>query len=259
MQNQDSAPLIRSNQPLEELLQSATDEELSAVVDTLLGQESSRLFDNNEARRAVQKQRDFGCLHEAAGSIATEICALGSNTVARAFRRGAPVDYLEVVRDVARFLKVELPKGSLSVQEVETLLLEELTEQVLAGKSDEEKEELRQQLEDSADASLFRRDSAASLNSTSIMSTLSAAQLTQFLGGKGSAAASGLMFGALLGLRALPVVGLVSTGISLAKAYKRTTPEQEVIVPVVIQVALIRRRIVNDDYNSFFSELRACL
>ena len=259
MQSQDSAPLIRNNQPLGELLRSATDAELLAVVATLLSQESSRLFDNNEARRAVQKQRDFGCLHEAAGSIATEICALGSNTVARAFRRGAPVDYLEVVRDVARFLKVELPKGSLSVQEVETLLLEELTEQVLAGKSDEEKEELRQQLEDSADASLFRRDSAASLNSTSIMSTLSAAQLTQFLGGKGSAAASGLMFGALLGLRALPVVGLVSTGISLAKAYKRTTPEQEVIVPVVIQIALIRRRIMNDDYNSFLSELRACL
>jgi len=36
-------------------------------------------------------------------------------------------------------------------------------------------------------------------------------------------------------------------------------PEQEVIVPVVIQIALIRRRIMNDDYNSFFSELRACL
>jgi uncharacterized protein YaaW (UPF0174 family) len=259
MHNQDSLPLIRSNQPLKELLRSATGDELSAVVDTLLSQESSRLFDNNEARQAIQKQRDAGCLHEVADSIATEICALGSNTVARAFRRGAPVEYLEVVRDVARFFKVELPKGSLGEQEIETRLLEELTEKVLAGKSDEEKEELRQQLEDTADASLFRTDSKVTLNSSSIVNKLSAAQLTQFLGGKGSVATSGLMFGALLGLRALPVVGLVSTGISLAKAYKRTTPEQEVIVPVVIQVALIRRRIMNDDYNSFFSELRACL
>jgi uncharacterized protein YaaW (UPF0174 family) len=259
MQNQDSAPLIRSNQPLEELLQSATDEELSAVVDTLLSQESSRLFDKNDARQAIQKQRDSKCLHEAADSIATEICALGSNTVARAFRRGAPVEYLEVVRDIARFLNVQLPKGTIGVQEMEALLLEKLIAQVLEGKSDEEKEELRQQLEDTVDASLFSGDSDDSLNSSSIMNKLSAAQLTQLLGGKGSVAASGLMFGALLGMRALPVVGLVSTGVSLAKAYKRTMPEQEVIVPVVIQIALIRRRIMNDDYNSFFSELRACL
>lgn len=259
MQNQDSAPLIRSNQPLGELLPSATDEELSAVVGTLLGQESSRLFDNDEARQAIQKQRDTGCLYEAADSIATEICALGSNTVARAFRRGAPVEYLEVVRDVARFLKVELPKGPLGVQEVETLLLENLISQILAGKSEEDREALRQQLEETVDAGLFRSDADASLSSSSIMNKFSAAQLTQLLGGKGGGAASGLMFGALLGLRALPVVGFVSTGVLLAKAYKRTTPEHEVIVPVVIQIALIRRRIMNDDYNSFFSELRACL
>ena len=58
MQYQDSAPLIRNNQPLGELLRSATDAELLAVVATLLSQESSRLFDKNEARQAIQKQRD---------------------------------------------------------------------------------------------------------------------------------------------------------------------------------------------------------
>ena len=175
MQSQDSAPLIRNNQPLGELLRSATDAELLAVVATLLSQESSRLFDKNEARQAIQKQRDSKFLHEAADSIATEICALGSNTVARAFRRGAPVEYLEVVRDIARFLNVQLPKGTIGVQEMEALLLEKLIAQVLEGKSDEEKEELRQQLEDTVDASLFSGDSDDSLNSSSIMNKLSAA------------------------------------------------------------------------------------
>lgn len=259
MRYQDPAPLIRSDQSLGELLRSATDEELLAVVGPLLEQESSRLFDNIEARQAIQKQRDSKCLHEVADSIAAEICALGSNTVARAFRRGAPVEYLEVVRDVARFLNVQLPKGTIGVQEMEALLLDKLIAQVLEGKSDEEKEGMRQQLEDTVDASLFSGDSDASLSHSAVMNKLSAAQLTQLLGGKGNVAASGLMFGALLGMRALPVVGLVSTGVSLAKAYKRTMPEQEVVVPVVIQIALIRRRIMNDDYNTFYSELRACL
>lgn len=254
-------PLIRKNLALDELLKLATPEELSALAEIVLSQESERYFHDDAARQKILQSRKQGALHKVTDSIAAEVCALGSNTIANAFRRGASVSYDEVVRDVAKELKIEVRKG-VAAPEVEHLLLETLLSKVLEGKSEQEKEALqahRANAIDSAMLSSVRKGAGDTSLASQLLDRLDPLQLSSLMGGKSGLVTSGAALAVLVGLRAVPVVGVISAGLSAVSAFKRTTPALAVIVPAVVQIAFIRRRVINEDYEKFFNQLRACL
>ncbi|SFA65500.1 hypothetical protein [Metapseudomonas otitidis] len=261
MTESKSAPLIGKNLTLGELLKRATPEELTALVDIVIGQESERYFHDDSARQKILQCRNQGALHTAINSIASEVCALGSNTIASAFRRGGSVSYDEVVRDVAKELKVEVRKGA-AAPEVEHQLLEELLSKVLEGKSEQEKDLLlghRVGAVDAAVLSSARQAAGGTSVASQLLDRLDPLQLSSLLGGKSGLVTSGAALALLVGLRAVPVVGALTAGFSALSALKRTAPALTVIVPAVVQIAFIRRRIIHDDYEKFFSQLRACL
>lgn len=261
MSEPKSAPLIGKNLSLGELLKRATPEELNALVEIVLSQESERYFHDDAARQKILQCRKQGGLHTATDSIALEVCALGSNTIARAFRRGVSVSYNEVVRDVAKELKVEVRKGA-AAPEVEHQLLEALLSKVLEGKSEQEVEALRSHRANAVDAAVLRsaRQAAGDASLASqLLDRLDPLQLSSLLGGKSGLVTSGAALAVLVGLRAVPVVGVLTAGLSAVSALKRTAPALAVIVPAVVQIAFIRRRVINEDYEAFFNQLRACL
>jgi uncharacterized protein YaaW (UPF0174 family) len=261
MSERKTEPLIGKHLPLGELLKRATPEELAALVAIILSQESERYFHDDAARQQILQCREQGALHEASESIASEVCALGSNTIASAFRRGNAVSYDEVVRDVAKELKVDLRKGA-QAPEAEHQLLEALLSTVLDGKSEQEVEALRSHWASAVDAVVLRsaRQAAGDVSLASqLLDRLDPLQLASLLGGKSGLVTSGAALAVLVGLRAVPVAGVFSAGLSAVSALKRTAPALAVIVPAVVQIAFIRRRIIEDDYEKFFSQLRACL
>jgi uncharacterized protein YaaW (UPF0174 family) len=252
---------IRKNLALDELLKLSTAKELSALVKIVLSQESERFLHDDAARQKILQHRNLGSLHSVTNSIVAEVCALGSNTIASAFRRGASVSYDEVVRDVAKELKVEVSKGA-RAPEIEYMLLEALLSKVLEGKSEQEKEVLRghgANAIDSAMLSAVRKGAGDTSLASQLLDRLDPFQLSSLMGGKSGLVTSGAALAVLVGLRAVPVVGVISIGLSAVSAFKRTTPALAVIVPAVVQIAFIRRRVINDDYEKFFNQLRACL
>lgn len=261
MNDLKSTPLIGKDLALGDLLKRASNEELNALVEIVLSKEGERYFHDDSARQAIVKSRKQETLHAATDSIAMEVCALGSNTIANAFRRGASVSYDEVVRDVAKELKIEVRKGT-AASEVEHQILETLLSRVLEGKSKQEIEVLQSQGAGSVDAVLLNNARQAA-NEPSIASQLlerlDPSQLYRLLGAKAGLVTNAASLAMLVSSRALPVVGALATGLSVASAFKRTAPALTVIVPAVVQIAFIRRRIIRDDCETFFSILRACL
>lgn len=254
MSESNSTPLIRKNIELKELLTLATPDELTVLVDILLNQEKKRLFYNDGARQQLRQYRAQGELYKAASIIETEILALGSNTIALAFRKGATVSYDEVVRDVARKLDIEVPQGD-TVHEVEQRILEDLHSKL----SEYENLEDKKTLSDDVELALNSLRLLLSYRIEGRKPLSSSQQEDRFNSHEFSTYASLIAGSATVAALSVSVIGPVVAGISAVSAYKKTAPVLELIIPAVIQIALIRQSVINEDYEDFFSKLRGCL
>ncbi|ENA27912.1 hypothetical protein HMPREF1487_09095 [Pseudomonas sp. HPB0071] len=246
MSNNENRPLIRRHIPLEELLQLATPDELVAITEILLDKTNDRLLGDDAARKSLARSHAQGELYKAVNEIAYEIRALGSVSLASLLRRGEPVSYDEVVRDVADELKVKFGKSD-TTSGIEEKVLEMLVKK-LAEQDESESQ--------TASGSWFGR---ARLN-TSFTSLLGP------LGKLGLGAAGGsLLTGALSTvaaagmLTALPLtaVGAVTAGVLALK--NKSRPELEGLTTIVVHIARIRAAVVAADHDDFESRLRACL
>ena len=133
MSKNENRPLIRRHISLEEVLQLATPDELVAIADILLDKDNDRLLGDGPVRKRLAQCYQAGELFKAVKGMAFEIRALGSVSFASLLRKGEPVSYDEVVRDVASELKVEFSKAdSTAIIEAKVLteLLQKLAEQV---------------------------------------------------------------------------------------------------------------------------------
>ncbi len=242
MSNNESRPLIRRHIPLEEVLQLATPDELVAIADILLDKANDRWLGDDSARQRLAQSRQAGELYKAVNDIAFEIRALGSVSVASLLRKGEPVSYDEVVRDVASELKIELSKAD------STSIIEE---KVLANLG----ERLAEQAEPTGEAASISRFAREQLKS-SFSSVLGAG-----LGAAGGSALSGLLVSvAAVGVvTALPLtaIGAVTAGVLAFKSKDR--PELEGLTAVVVHIARIRAGVVATDHEDFIAKLRACL
>lgn len=245
MSNSENQPLIRRHIALEELLQLATPDELVAITEILLDKANDRLLGDGAARQRLARCHAEGELYKVVSEIAFEIRALGSVSLASLLRRGEPVSYDEVVRDVASELKAEFSKTD-STSAIEEKVLATLVEK------------LEEQTEPESQASSGSWFGRARLNSafTSLLGPLGklglgAAGGSLLSGALGSVAAVGI-------LTALPLtaVGAVTAGVW---AFNKDRPELKGLTTIVVHIARIRARVVAADHEDFANRLRACL
>ena len=129
MSNSGNLPLIKKHISLEEVLRLATPDELHAIADILLAKSNDRLLGNDASRQKLARCHQEGQLYPAVNEIAFEIRALGSVSLASLLRRGEPVSYDEVVRDVASELKIKFSKQDTTAR-IEQMMLEMLAEKL---------------------------------------------------------------------------------------------------------------------------------
>lgn len=255
MSNSENRPLIRRHIGLEELLQLATPDELVAISEILLDKAHDRLLGDDSARQRLAQCFAAGELYKAVDEIAYEIRALGSVSLASLLRRGEPVSYDEVVRDVAGELKVVFSKAdSTAVIEEQVLakLMEKLAEQAESAEAENQGGSGswfgRARLNKSFSAVLgpLGKLGMGAAGGSLLSSTLDS------VAAFGSVAATGVV-------AALPLtaIGAVSAGILAFTNKKR--PELQGLAAIVMHVARIRAGAVAADHEDFANRLRACL
>lgn len=246
MSNSENRPLIRRHIALEELLQLATPDELVAITEILLDKSNDRLLGDGAARQMLARSHADGELYKAVSEIAFEIRALGSVSLASLLRRGEPVSYDEVVRDVASELKVEFSKTD-STSAIEEKVLAKLV-QKLAEQTEPESQTI-------SGSWLGRARLNTSL--TSLLGPLGKLSL----GGAGSGLLSGAIGSvAAVGILAavpLTAVSAVTAGVWVFNNKKR--PELKGLTTIVVHIARIRSGLVAADHEDFVGRLRACL
>lgn len=253
MKENGSRPLIRKHIKLEEVLQLATPDELGAIVDILLSASSGRLLKDGEAIQKLTCHRETGELYKIIPDIALGVRALGSNGIASLLRRGQPVSYDEIVRDVARELKVDFIKEDKTAN-IEQKLLEEL-EIRLAEQSEQPEQDEVGGNHPEPDEVVAKPELVKTGSMFGIISKVGAgAAGSMFVKGAAGVAAVGASAVAVL-----PAAGLAAYGAySLAKRVK-ARPELQSLTMIVVHVARIRSEIIKEDYSEFLTRLRACV
>ena len=245
MSNNENRPLIRRHIELEEVLQLATPDELVAIADILLDKANDRLLGDGSVRPRLARCYEAGELYKAVKDIAFEIRSLGSVSLASLLRRGEPVSYDEVVRDVASELKVEFSKAD-STSAIEEKVLATLVEK------------LAEQAEPENQASSGSWLSRARLNTsfTSLLGPLGKLGLGaaggSLLGTVGSVAAASMLV-------ALPLTAVGAVGAGVWAFNNKKRPELQGLTTIVVHIARIRAGVVAADHEDFANRLRACL
>lgn len=252
MSNNEKQPLIRRHLELKELLQLATPDELVAIAEILLDKANDRLLGNGSARQRLAQCFEARELYKAVDEIAFEIRALGSVSLASLLRRGEPVSYDDVVRDVASELKAEFSKTD-STPAVEEKVLAKLVEK------------LAEQAESESQASSGSWLSRARFNNsfTALLGPLSklglgAAGGNLLSGALGSVAAVGSVAAAGV-LAALPLTAVGAVGAGIWALSNKKRPELQGLTTIVVHIARIRAGLVAADHEDFANRLRACL
>ncbi|MCR8721842.1 hypothetical protein NVV30_24510 [Pseudomonas syringae] len=238
MIDDEKMTLIRRHIGLEELLQLATPDELVAISDILLDKAHDRLLGDDSARQRLAQCFAAGELYKVVDEIAFEIRALGSVSLASLLRRGEPVSYDEVVRDVASELKIEYSNVD-SASSVENKVLEMLVEK-LTEQADTESQTTK---------GLWFGRARLKTSFTSLLWPLSKL-------GLGTAGGS-LVAAGMLSALPLTAIGAVTVGILVFRSKAR--PELEGLTTIVVHIARIRAGIVAADHEDFANRLRACL
>lgn len=221
MSGQGRRPLVRKHVELKELLQLASPDELREIAGILLDEENDRFLADDRARQNIAVHYEAGTLYRAVDSIAYEICALGSNGIASFLRRGEPVSYDEIVRDVASELKVNFSKDHRTA-DIDQRLLDTLMQQA------EQDESIR------------------GVNPGSIFMPNVAAKQK-------------ILIGSALAAAVLPVSALAVYGAYFVMVGNKARPELQGLTKIVVHVARIRQDIIAADHEDFIDRLRACL
>lgn len=243
MSNNENRPLIRRCMALEEVLQLATPDELSAITSILLNKENARVLGDDAVRQRLARSHAQGELYKVVSEIAFEIRSLGSVSLASLLRRGEPVSYDEVVRDVAGELNVKYSKTDTtsSIEEkMLKILVEKLAQQAECGSQTATGSLLARALLGSSLASLLEPLSKSGFRTAMVGRVL------------GSVAAVGM-----LTVLPLSAVGAVTAGVLAARNNAR--PELSGLTIIVVHIARIRVGVVAADHEDFVDRLRACL
>ncbi|PRW97793.1 hypothetical protein C7A07_14605 [Pseudomonas fragi] len=239
MSNSGNWPLIRRHIALEKVLSLATPDELHAIADILLDKSNDRLLGDDTSRQRLASCHLEGQLYQAVKEIAFEIRALGSVSLASLLRRGEPLSYDEVVRDVSSELKIKFSKVDTTAR-IEQMMLEMLAEKLA-------EQEVRETTKPSLLASSFG----------SLLGPLSNSRLGRVGATVVGSALSSVAAAAMQKVLPLNAINFVITNVLSVK--NKARPEMEGLTMIVVHIARIRAGIVAADHQDFADRLRACL
>ncbi|MCC4618406.1 hypothetical protein LL972_20835 [Xanthomonas campestris pv. asclepiadis] len=230
---------VPRDRPLAELLSQASSEDLDVLADLITDNGKGRLALDSGIKALIVKRKAEGALQSIADVLKKEICDFGGNTLMNTYRSSG-VEYLELARDVAKKLGGKIPEGA-NVFTLEAL--------ALAGA-------IGKYSPDDAAA-----EGAGETPPNSVIDKV-VRQLLQNAGtAAGFASAGGVAgFASALGTRAASLIAApVAVGAAGYSLYEATGPAFRITVPAVLQIAKIRRKRIDADFQHYSERLKACL
>ncbi|MBP2641519.1 MAG: hypothetical protein H6Q66_2470 [Firmicutes bacterium] len=218
--------LHQSTKKLEDLLKHSTTEDLALLIEYNFGP---------------------GAGPKTSEELLAQIRYNGSNDIARMVRGGAVVDYLTIVRDVAKKMDVEWSREE-SAEEIEKRIFINIFERAWKAMSDQEREPIKKFFEDhGADAQnisklLIEGTLFDFLPTVGYLVTWNIARIVALASARevGAGALTGF-FSEGIGALFIGPIGLV-LGVALTAAFDIAGPAYRKTIPTVLQIAYLRQK-----------------
>ncbi|HIF9212501.1 hypothetical protein H3N34_09670 [Photobacterium damselae subsp. damselae] len=271
MEQDTHSYLLDKNLPLSVLLGRADERELCRLANLITDNGKGRLMLDKNLKELIISFQGQKKLHELSDTLAKEICAFGSNSAMSIIKNGEGDKYHDILKSVAKILGCNTKKTT-DFYSLERSILSSLIYKAIKGKSNDELfVELK--CDNSESTSLI----AESILNTSmdnrehlietILDTFDIELLTklvnQILTEKyilmlctGIGPTSKVTTALGLAARFNPLTAVVSVA---AGAYSLSGPAFRVVIPAVVQIALIRYHQIAQETHQFCTELESCL
>lgn len=280
-QNTSSA-LVDKNLLLSALLERTDEKELSVLVDLITDKGKGRLMLNKNLKDLIISFQKKNKLCELSDTLAKEICAFGSHSAMNVFRSGEGAEYSAILKDVAKILGAE-SKEATDVYSLERGILAVLILKAVNDKVDDElfkdlkckdrtsnaliaesihktskgkREHLVETILDVFDAELMRKLVERVLTEKYILMLCSGIGVLTNVGASGAGIMATAKLAGGIAARFNPLVAAVS---GAASAFSLSGPAFRIVIPAVVQIALIRYHQIALETQQFCEELESCL
>lgn len=260
------AYVINKNRKLTSLLSHANNEELGRIADIITDNGDGRISLDKETCATIVRHRKHGGLTNITALLQSEICAFGGNSLFNIIR-SSPIAYHEMVTDIAKKLGAKYQKES-DTYAIELEVMRVLLEKALQKKTSSEIEALLQEsgceIDPRLDA-LIRSQSNIKLLTQSLMKAIGPYSFVRLLVEamtpsliRPVVAAAGVAIVPVLRVPALfNPLGIALSAIYVG--YDLSGPAYRVTIPIMMNIAMIRQRIIASEKYRLMQEFRECL
>ncbi|EKO3674206.1 hypothetical protein M3923_002911 [Vibrio metschnikovii] len=277
-----SSALVDKNLLLPALLERADEKELSVLVDLITDKGKGRLMLNKNLKDLIISFQKKNKLCKLSDTLAKEVCAFGSHSAMNVFRSGEGAEYSAILKDVAKILGAEskeatdvysLERGILAVlilkavnDKVDDELFKDLkckdrTSNALIAESIDKtskgkREHLVETILDVFDAELMRKLVERVLTEKYILILCSGIGALTNVSASGAGIIATAKLAGGIAARFNPLVAAVA---GAASAFSLSGPAFRIVIPAVVQIALIRYHQIALETQQFCEELESCL
>ena len=269
--------LVERNLPLPTLLERATEKELCVLADLITDKGKGRLMLDKHVKELIILFQMRSKLYELSDTLAKEICAYGSHSTVNVIRHGQGAEYLAILKEVAKILGVK-SKETTDVYSFERYVLAALIHKAVNGKSNDVLY-VELNCNDRQSNTLI----VGSINNTSknkrkplvetilnvfdlklvdklVKRIITENYILLLCSGIGAVtkfgAPAGIMTSLTIAARLNPLMTAVS---GVASAFSLSGPAYRIVIPAVVQIALIRYHQIASETQQFCKELESCL
>ncbi|EKO3865333.1 hypothetical protein ACP6H1_17160 [Vibrio harveyi] len=277
-----SSAQVDKNLLLPALFERADEKELSALADLITDKGKGRLMLDKNLKDLIISFQKKNKLCELSDTLAKEICAFGSHSAMNVFRSGEGAEYSAILKDVAKILSAE-SKEVTDVYSLERGVLAALILKAVNDKVDDElfkdlkckdrtsnaliaesihktskgkREHLVETILDVFDAELVRKLVERVLTEKYILMLCSGIGALTNVGASGAGIMATAKLAGGIATRFNPLVAAVS---GAASAFSLSGPAFRIVIPAVVQIALIRYHQIALETQQFCEELESCL
>jgi uncharacterized protein YaaW (UPF0174 family) len=262
----DEGSLINQERDIEDLLRIASHDELSAIANIITDNGEGRVALDSAVKLEILQHQEQRQLSKIADLLAKEIRAFGSHSLASLVRGGKPVEYNEVVLDVAIKLGVKNVSGSSTVVEIEQAILVTLLSKSIKDKSPDEILQMLKEIGYSLDSKTLSSIKAATDNDAlvkiliTLFSSLAIARTVSSSLTPALAATSKALLSSSVIARAPVLLNPLGVAISaIWTGYDASGPAYRVTIPAIAHIAFIRQTQINFEIERAQMELKQCL
>jgi uncharacterized protein YaaW (UPF0174 family) len=277
-----SSALVDKNLLLPALLERADEKELSVLADLITDKGKGRLMLDKNLKDLIISFQKKNKLCELSDTLVKEICAFGSHSAMNVFRSGEGAEYSTILKDVVKILGAE-SKEETDVYSLERGVLAALILKAVKDKVDDElfkdlkckdrtsnaliaesihktskgkREHLVETILDVFDAELVRKLVERVLTEKYILMLCSGIGAVTNVGASGAGIMTTAKLAGGIVARFNPLVAAVS---GAASALSLSGPAFRIVIPAVVQIALIRYHQIALETQQFCEELESCL